>query len=366
MSSAADTKVLVADDDELVRRTMERTLRRRHEVLMATDGLDALKLLRQHPDVAVIFSDFDMPGLNGVELLRDSLSVAPKAVRILTSGAAELDSFRDVVDECRLYTFLPKPLEPQAVRVVVQRAAEHHLLQLDNEALVAELERRAASEEALRRAFQQYVPIEVVNELVEGGGPASLVGIERDVTVLLADLRGFTGFSEKRPPIEVVGVLNQFFTAMAGPILRYGGTIDKYIGDSVLAHFGGRRPQPDAPNHAVLAALEMREALVELNERMQGIYPPLAFGVAINTGPCIIGNVGCAARMDYTIIGDTVNLTSRLEELTKQKPNSILLTEATKRRLSLDVAVEAWPTLSVRGREKPVLVYELVGPEDLR
>jgi len=355
------TKVLVIDDDPVLLRVLRRTLHGQHEVLTASNGTDGRTLLQQNPDLAVIVSDYAMPGLSGVELLREAHSAVPLATRILMSAGGELAVFRDVVDECNLYTFVAKPFETQALRIIVQRAAEHHLLALRNETLVAELKQHVANEQALRRAFQQYVPVEVVNDLVEVGGAASLVGLEREVTILLADLRGFTGFAEKRPPVQVVHMLNRFFSAMATPLLAHGGTIDKYIGDSILAHFGGLRPDPDAPDHAARAALDMRVALKNLNDELaQEGTAPLHFGIGINTGRCTIGNIGCAARMDYTVIGDAVNLTARVQELAKAKTDSILLTESTRSRVSSQFQVTAWDSVTVRGRQDPVAVFELL------
>ncbi len=355
------TKILLVDDDEAIVRALARAFRDQHEVLTANGGQQGLAVLEQHPDVAVVLSDFSMPGLDGVAFLRRTLALAPRATRILTSGLGELSAFREAIDECQLYTFVAKPFDLDAVLIIVQRAAEHHVLVEKNHGLVAELAERAAREEALRRAFQQYVPAEVINDLVEHGGPASLVGLERDVTILLADLRGFTTFAERRPPGEVVLVLNRFFEAMARPLLAHGGTIDKYVGDSILAHFGGLHPTRSAATDAVRAALAMRSALRALDEelRIEGL-PSLHFGVGINTGRCILGNVGCAARMDYTIIGDAVNVAARVEELTKHKLDAVLITESTRLALEDDFELVAWAPVSIRGREQPVAVFEVV------
>lgn len=354
------TKVLVIDDDPLLLRVLPRALRNSHEVLSANRAVDALPLLEEHRDLAVIVSDYGMPGMTGVELLRHAIEKVPNANRILMSGGGEFEAFRDVIDECRLYTFMPKPFEMQAFRVVIQRAAEHHLLSARNHALVSELQERAATEQALRRSFQQYVPAEVVNDMV-GGADALTQGVERVVTVLLADLRGFTRFSENRSPHEVVRILNRFFAAMARPLLEHGGTIDKYIGDSILAHFGGVDPDSNAPNRALLAARDMRRELRQLNREFlaEGL-PELRFGVGLHTGRCIIGNVGCAARMDYTIIGDTVNLTARVEELTKSRPDSILFTESTRNALSIEADIKSLGRFDVRGRLAQAELFELL------
>ncbi|MEQ9323292.1 MAG: adenylate/guanylate cyclase domain-containing protein [Polyangiaceae bacterium] len=354
--------VLVVDDEPSMVRALSRTLGRQHPVVTASSGDEALTLLESRGDIGVVLSDYSMPGMSGVAMLRRALEIAPYASRILMSGLGELAAFREAIDECRLYTFIAKPFEIDALEVVVQRATEHHQLLSRNAALVDELGAQAAREKALRRAFQQYVPAEVVEEMVDSKRAGRTEGVEREVTVLLADLRGFTGFSERREPAEVVRVLNRFFEAMAGPVMLHRGIIDKYIGDSILAYFGGLEPDPSAADNAVRAALGMRDALRFLNQRheAEGI-PTLRFGVGINTGPCIVGNVGCAAKMDYTIIGDAVNVASRVQELTKERPDAIYITESTRSRLTVDLELPSLPPVSVRGRQRPVAVYRVDG-----
>jgi len=358
-------KVLVVDDDSQVLASLRRILKGDHDVLSADCVESALPLLEEHPDISVILTDFDMPGRNGVELLLDSIELAPHAVRILTSGQAELSQFLDVIDKCKLHTFIPKPAAVDAVRLIVRRAVEHYELDLRNRRLVAQLEGEMAKEAMLRRSFQQYVPSEVIDELIEADGRLDVAGRQRSVTVLFADLRDFTAFSEKLEPAAVVSMLNRFFTAMAAPLVAHGGTIDKYIGDAILAHFGGLRADPDAAGHAVRAALAMRRALAELNlELADEGQGPLCFGVGINTGTCIIGNVGCPARMDYTVIGDAVNVAARIEGLTKKSPDTILVSAATHALLGPDFESTRRAPTSVRGRDELVEIYEILSAKD--
>lgn len=354
--------ILVVDDEPSMVRALSRTLGQGHPVVTASSGEEALTLLASRGDIGVVLSDYSMPGMSGVALLSRALELAPHASRILMSGLGELAAFREAIDECRLYTFIAKPFEIDALEVVVQRAVEHHQLLSRNAALVGELGAQAGREKALRRAFQQYVPAEVVEEMVDSRRASRTEGVEREVTVLLADLRGFTGFSEQREPAEVVRVLNRFFEAMAGPLMQHRGIIDKYIGDSILAYFGGLEPDPSAADNAVRAALGMKDALVFLNQRheAEGI-PPLRFGVGINTGKCIVGNVGCAAKMDYTIIGDAVNVAARVQELTKDEPGAIFITQSTRSRLRERFPLSPLPPVSVRGRQRPVAMFRVDG-----
>ncbi|MEM9695433.1 MAG: adenylate/guanylate cyclase domain-containing protein [Myxococcota bacterium] len=354
-------KILVVDDDRGIRRSLERLLAADYEVRTAERPEEAIEILEEETGFTVLLVDYQMPTLNGVQLLRRATLLAPQAVKILMSGYAELREMGAEVEDCDLYTYVPKPFDVRALRLILQRARERHELDARNRVLREQLEEQATRERTLRQAFQQYVPPEVVDQLVEGGGPASVVSIKRDVSVLIVDLRSFTTFVEEREPAVVVGYLNQLFAIMAEPILRFGGTIDKYMGDAILAHFGGLRPDRRSADRAVAAALNIRRDLRAADERFaQQNMPAFECGIAVSTGPCVVGNVGCIARMDHTVIGDAVNVAARLEELTKQAPDSILISGATRERLSVNVETRRWPEASLRGRKGEVEVWEVL------
>ncbi len=171
----------------------------------------------------------------------------------------------------------------------------------------------------LRKAFASYVSPDLVNDLVRHPERLHLGGEKREVTVLFSDIRGFTTLSERLGPEELVQLLNRYLTPMTGIVLEERGTLDKYIGDAVMALFNAPLEIPDHPRRACRAALRMLAALSELNAafKRDGL-PPIAIGVGIHTGEAVVGNMGGESRFDYTAIGDTVNLASRLEGLTKQ------------------------------------------------
>ena len=182
------------------------------------------------------------------------------------------------------------------------------------------------------------------------------------MTILLSDLRGFTALAEHRDPQQVVAVLNEYFTAMAAIIWECRGTIDKFIGDAILAVFGAPVAQPDHALRAVRAALRMQEALGELNRGWsERGSPVLAMGIALHTGTVVAGNVGSPQRMEYTVIGDPVNLTARIEELNKTYGTRVLLSETTYDLVGDHFAAELVSAAPVRGRSDPVRVYKLVG-----
>jgi class 3 adenylate cyclase len=180
------------------------------------------------------------------------------------------------------------------------------------------------------------------------------------VTILFSDIRGFTATSERLDPATVMGALNTYLTRMAEIVLRHGGTLDKYIGDGIMAFFGAPIAMPDHPGRAVRAALEMLAAVDDLQEgwqRQTGV--PLKIGVGINTGEVIVGNVGSEQKKQYTIIGDPVNLASRLEGMNKEHKTQILVSGATRRRVDGEgIEWRAIGSVRIRGREEEVEIYE--------
>jgi adenylate cyclase len=270
-------------------------------------------------------------------------------------------------------------------------------------ALVAALRYQVGTVEAharfLRRAFQRYVSGAVVDELVRHPQKLELGGEERNMTVLFSDIRGFTTLSEGLAPEDLVGLLNQFFTPMTRLVLDEGGTLDKYMGDALMAFFGAPVEQPDHALRACHAALQMRAELRLLNARWQqegffagrigdekksdaGAASGIGIGIGLNSGEMAVGNMGSDQVFDYTVIGDNVNLGSRIEGLNKLYGTEILCSEGTVREvqaLEAGFTAQAKSTVDlaqglvfrevdrvrVKGKHEPVSLFELVGQHPL-
>jgi adenylate cyclase len=220
----------------------------------------------------------------------------------------------------------------------------------------------------MKKLFGQYVSKDVYEQLVANPALAHLGGQRRDMTVLFSDIRGFTTVAEQRQPEEIVGMLNEYFTEMVDIVFRHSGTVDKFVGDMVMALFGAPLDDPGHADHAVGAALDMIAALGRLNERWnaEGRYAALEIGVGINTGSMIAGNIGSEAIMSYTVIGDAVNLASRLESLNKEYGTRIIISSATRQRLTGAYQCRPLGDVMVKGKTAPVAIFELVGREAVR
>ena len=209
----------------------------------------------------------------------------------------------------------------------------------------------------MKRLFGQYVSKDVYAQLVANPDLARLGGQRRDMTVLFSDIRGFTTITEKGQPEEIVHMLNEYFTRMVEIVFRHHGTVDKFVGDMVMALFGAPLDDPRHADHAVEAALDMLAELRQLNEKWlaEGLDVKVDIGIGVNTGPMIAGNIGSDQIMSYTVIGDAVNLGSRLESLNKQYSTHIIISDETQ------YVFKPLGDVVVKGKTKPVAIFEVVG-----
>lgn len=219
----------------------------------------------------------------------------------------------------------------------------------------------------IRRMFGQYMSEAVISHLLAHPEKLKLGGERRRVTLFFSDLAGFTTISERLDAETVVALLNDYLSAMTEIILEEQGTVDKFEGDAIMALWGAPLDQEDQAQRACRAALRQQARLAELNRRFADLnLPPLKMRIGLNTGEAIVGNLGSARRFDYTVIGDTVNLASRLEGLNKFYGTGIMASEATAAECGEAVAFRELDLVAVKGKEKPVRVFEVVAlQEDL-
>jgi class 3 adenylate cyclase len=210
----------------------------------------------------------------------------------------------------------------------------------------------------IRGTFERYISPRVVEQLLSDPARVRLGGARQEVTLLFADIRGFTSFSERVAPESLFDVLNRHLTVVAQAVLEEDGTLDKFMGDAVMALFNAPLPQPDHTLRAIRAALRMKETLVEMHTHM---HPEewLKFGVGISTGPAVVGNVGSPELQNYTAVGDTVNIAARLQS--HAGPGQILIGERAYARVRHQVRTQRLGYAHLKGRSEPYLIYEVLG-----
>lgn len=213
----------------------------------------------------------------------------------------------------------------------------------------------------IRGAFQYYLTASVINEMLKDPTKLKLGGDKKDLSVLFSDIRGFTTISEKLTPEELVHLLNEYLTAMTDVVFKHDGMLDKYMGDAIMAVFGAPLDQPDHARRACQTALEMMDELHRLQKKWQAEGKPvLNIGIGVNSGDMVVGNMGSEMRFDYTVMGDMVNLGSRLEGINKEYGSNIIFSEFTYNAVKDFMCCRELDWVRVKGKKLPVKIYELL------
>jgi len=237
-----------------------------------------------------------------------------------------------------------------------QGIATQSAVAIENHRLAKNIEREAGT----RAQFQRLLSPNLVDQIVSGALQLDQAGSKRDVTMLFADIRGFTSMSERHDPEDMVRTLNAYFEVMVDVLFRNGGTLDKYVGDEIIGLFGAPVERPDSPVLAVRCALEMLRALDEFNHmRAADGAEPLYVGIGVNTGPVIAGAIGSSRTLQYTVIGDAVNIASRLCNVAG--PGEVIISQSTFDLVRGEVAAEEREPVVVKGKAKAISIYRATG-----
>lgn len=344
--------VLVADDNNDSRQLLVDIVSNMgHDIVEANNGIDALALAQEQlPDLILL--DVTMPGMSGFDVCaRLKSDVMTQQIPILMLTA--LSDVDHRVEGLKLGAddYLGKPFNP---RELVERVRTRLRSKTETDEL-------RAMQFNIRKTFERFVSSSVVEQLLHDPASVQLGGKLQEVTVLFADLEGFTSISEYIEPVKLLTILNLYHTMMVGMIREHGGTVDKFMGDGVMALYNTPLEQPDHALRAVLTALHIRESLLEFHQQFEDTYQmPINFG--IHTGPAVVGNVGSPDIMNYTAVGDTVNLAARLQGISTR--GQILISSVTCEQLPQDVVAQALGEMKVKGRSESVITYEVVGVGD--
>lgn len=341
-------KILVAEDNPDSRELLsEILLSLGHDVVMAFDGVNALEKVRDgFPDLIIL--DVDMPrksGFDVAEALKSNPDTNNIPIIMLTARGDVESRVKGLglgADD-----YLPKPFSP---RELIARVSAR----LRNKAETDDLREQR---ELIRNTFSRFVAQEVVDHMIAHPGEIRLGGDLRPITVLFADLEGFTSIAEHEDPVEILNILNRYHGLLVSIIKRNAGTIDKFLGDGLMAIFNAPLLQDDHVYQAVRSALEIRAGLGFFYQNMPPKFQ-LKINVGIHTGQAVVGFVGARDLMDYTAVGDTVNLAARLQAISSE--NQITISEAVYDIVKDRVVVESMGKRRVKGREEPVMIYHVM------
>ena len=349
------TAILCVDDEvtivESLKIELESALGDEYLIEIAQDSEEALEvveeLMEDNYELALVISDCIMPGMKGDELLVRIHEISPKTIKIMLTGQADLEAVKTAINQAKLYRYIAKPWQRDDLKLTIKEAINLYskekklteknleLTQLNGELeelnkkqaiLIQQLSEKERELEQINKAYERFVPHQFINKLDKNSIVDVNLGdqVQQEMSVLFSDIRDFTTLSEKMTPEDNFRFINAYLSRMEPAILEHHGFIDKYIGDAIMALFSG------SADEAVKAGIAMLKTLAQYNlSRETDLRPKLSIGIGINTGSLILGTVGGKFRMDSTVISNTVNLSSRLESLTKQYCVSFLIARDT-------------------------------------
>ena len=321
--------ILFVDDEENNLTVFEAAFEDQYDVHTAIGATQALQILDEQP-IHLLVTDMRMPGMNGVDLLTRVLPDHPEMIRIVLTGYTDVESIIRAINEGRVHQYVTKPWDQRELGLIIDKGLESYAAAQRQIHLTAELDAAIRSEEAVRQIFQRFVPAEVTDALLrdaaadESTPPAEA----RDVTLLFADIRGFTGLCSSHPPQLILDLLNEYFACMTEIIDDNSGTVNQFLGDAVLAVFGAPIEVADSARRAVRTALQMIDAIGRFNRRaVELIGQPLQIGIGIQQGLASVGVITAQDRAFYCAAGAPIDQVMRVEAYSKGHHNSIIITE---------------------------------------
>jgi len=299
-----------ADFEALIRQRFRRQVRDGEFTFrFAHNGMEALDVLAAEPDIDLMLLDINMPVMDGLTLLNELRERKSPVRAIIVSAYGDMTNLRTAMNR-GAFDFVTKPVDFSDLEVTIRKT-------IADITKLREIERLHAAAERARSNLSRYFSPNIVEMLAAQDEPLGAVR-RQTVAVLFVDIVGFTRTAEAMPPEAVVGLLRDFHERMTAQIFACGGTVEKYIGDAIMAVFGVPTSSDDDAANALICAGRMLEALDRWNaERIRNEEKPLAIGIGLNYGPAVLGDVGSEHSMSFTVIGDTINTASRLQGLTR-------------------------------------------------
>ena len=348
MDDINQSKILIVEDAETNIDILMDTLGEDYEISVATDGETALEIIEEDEIPDLILLDIMMPGIDGYETCR-RIKEIPKSKNIPIIFITGKTDTQDMIKGFQVggVDYITKPFHKEEVSARIRNHLELQFLRKQNE-------------EKMKATMARYLGSELVETLMESGEEVMRTS-EHEVTILFSDIRDFTTLSEKLGAQETINLLNSYFDQMVSCIQHEKGMLDKFIGDAIMAVFGAPIPFEDHADCGVRSAISMVRALQAFNrEQMKQGKTSIHIGIGLNSSPAVTGNIGSSKRMDYTVIGDGVNLAARLEGATKYYGAQIIISENTLKELRGDYQTRELDLIYLKGKTQPSRIYEIL------
>jgi adenylate cyclase len=355
-----DFTIVYVDDEEQNLISFKASFRREYNILTALSGKEGIEILKNN-DVHLIITDQRMPEMTGIQFLERIMPEFPDSIRIILTGFSDIEAIIGAINAGRVFRYITKPWDENELRMTIENTRQLYELQEDRKQILSDLQQKVEEQEKTLKLFMKYVPEQVVSKALESSEDTIFDGEQREIAVLFCDIRGFTPMSEKKSPKEVVSLLNDYYSLMSESIKRYKGTTIQYVGDEVFAAFGAPVSIADKEKMAVFCALDMMRSLSKLNEKyMNKFKKEIKIGIGINYGEVIAGNLGSEEILSYSVTGDTVNTGKRIESVTRDYPNSILISNSIYQKTKDIIDIKEFEPLQVKGKKEKILVYQVL------
>ena len=353
--------ILYVDDEEHNLISFAATFRKEYKIHTAINGNEAIEIMR-HNDIKLVITDQRMPEMTGIQLLEKLSPEFPDSIRMILTGFSDIEVIIEAINSGRVFRYITKPWDENELRMTLENARQLFELQSRNRSLMAELKTKVEEQDQTLKLFIKYVPEQVVKQTLEKSQESIFEGDLRNVSVLFCDIRGFTSLSEVLSPKEVVSFLNEYYQIMTEVVKQHNGSVIQFVGDEIFAAFGALEFYPDNEANAVFCAMKMMDTLPVLNKKYKEKFKTeIEIGIGINFGEVVAGNLGSEDRIRYSVTGDTVNTGKRIESITKDYPDSILISDSIYQVVKEAIEVKAWDPVFVKGKKDKILVYEVLG-----
>jgi class 3 adenylate cyclase len=354
-------KIILVDDNPSNLRSGKNVLSQNYEVYTVPSATKLFELLKDVKP-SMILLDIEMPEMNGYEAIRvlkgeDETRDIPV---VFLTGKTDTENELEGLD-LGAVDYITKPFQPA---LLLKRLEVHLLLEKQKKILEEQQRKLEVFNTSLKDAFSRYLSPAVVDEIIQDPSKLNLGGEKREMTAIFTDVQDFTVLSEPLDPAQLVSLLNLYLSEMSKIITENKGTIDKYVGDAIIAFFGAPLRQEDHAALACRSALMMKETEQALNRRIaeEGLnLQPFFTRIGINTGPMIVGNMGSENRLDYTIMGNAVNLAARLEGVNKLYRTGVMISEYTKNAIDDEFVCRSLDRVRLVGISSPLRLYEIIG-----
>jgi len=363
-SEKKDFKILYIDDEVQNLTAFRAVFRREYTIFTANSANEGFYVLR-NDDIHLIISDQRMPDMTGVEFFEKTLPEYPDIIRMVLTGYSDVGAIIAAINNGRVFRYITKPWNEGELRMTIENARQLYSLNKRNLMLVSELKQKVEEQEKILRLFMRYVPEPVIEKALQSTEDTILAGELRNVTVLFCDIREFTPLSEKMSPKEVVAFLNDYYALMTSCIKKHNGFVNQFVGDEIFASFGAPVDYPDNEANAVFCALDMIQNLELFNQKYcVNLEQEIKVGIGINAGEVIAGNLGTEDRIDYSLTGDVVNTGKRIETITKDIPNSIIISQSVYEKTKTLIETKPFEPLFVKGKREKLMVYQVISRKE--